>query len=89
MIDAKLNCRLLSTAEAAMYCGIGVESFLNQCPVRAKRVRPGRRGLRYDVRQLDEWIDSLPAADGEHDPKPITPSDWLRTLDGPDQDSRR
>src|SRR5271168_1161085 len=34
---------------------MGRESFSANCPVRAKRVRPG---LRYDVRDLDAWIDT-------------------------------
>jgi hypothetical protein len=54
--------RLLNVDEAAEYCGIGRVSFLSNCPVRAKRIRPGQRGLRYDVRDLDEWIDTLGAA---------------------------
>ena len=54
--------RLLNVDEAAAYCGMGRVSFLSNCPVRAKRIRPGQRGLRYDVRDLDEWIDTLGAA---------------------------
>jgi len=51
--------RLLTGSEAAEYCGIGIGSFAANCPVRPKRVRPGQRGLRWDVRDLDKWIDNL------------------------------
>ena len=47
--------RLLTRDEAAQYCGLGSSPV----PVPAKRVRPGKQGLRYDVRDLDEWIDNL------------------------------
>ena len=48
--------RLLTRTEAAAYCGMGISSEL---PVRPIRVRPGKQGLRYDVRELDRWIDGL------------------------------
>ncbi|KMO32512.1 hypothetical protein VQ02_23495 [Methylobacterium variabile] len=48
--------RLLNRAEAAAYLGLGATAPL---PVTPKRVRPGKQGLRYDVRDLDRWIDSL------------------------------
>jgi len=64
--------RLLTRAEAAAYCGLGS----SPPPVRPKRVRPGKQGLRYDVRDLDEWIDRLER--GEHD---SGDRDWLAELD--------
>jgi hypothetical protein len=51
--------RLVYKKEAAFYCGIGVESFAANCPVAPVRVGPGMRGLRYDLYDLDVWIDSL------------------------------
>ncbi len=63
--------RLLTRAEAAAYCGLG--SSLP--PVRPKRIRPGKQGLRYDVRDLDAWIDNLDRTD-EADA-----NDWLNRLD--------
>jgi hypothetical protein len=51
--------RLLYKKEAATYCKMGIESFAANCPVEPIRVGPGIRGLRYDVHDLDEWIDSL------------------------------
>jgi len=38
---------------------MGVESFKANCPVAPVRVGPGERGLRYDLYDLDVWIDSL------------------------------
>jgi hypothetical protein len=71
--------RLLTTDEAAEYCGLGRESFLSNCPVRPKRVRSGQRGLRYDVCDLDDWIDAL-AFQGEDEARKTT-DQWLATLD--------
>jgi predicted DNA-binding transcriptional regulator AlpA len=75
--------RLLTIEEAAQYCGIGRESFGVNCPVRPKRVRPGQRGLRYDVRDLDEWIDTLGLAG---DVNGLSDERWLAKLDGTDKD---
>lgn len=55
--------RLLILAEAADYCGMGVEAF-KSCPVRPKRIRLWQKGLRWDINQLNEWIDNLPC-DGD------------------------
>jgi hypothetical protein len=47
---------MLLRAEAASYCGLGPNAAI---PVAPKRVRPGSRGLRWDVRDLDRWLDTL------------------------------
>jgi hypothetical protein len=78
--------RLLNVSEAATYCGMGVGSFPVHCPVRPKRVRPGLRGLRWDVCDLDKWIDSL-SPDGEG--SPASSDEWLERMDAPDQSPRR
>jgi predicted DNA-binding transcriptional regulator AlpA len=78
--------RLLTMDEAAEYCGMGRESFLHNCPVKPKRIRPGQRGLRYDIRELDVWIDSL---GGDNGPGTADATDWLVRLDGTDEDKRR
>ncbi|WP_238310239.1 hypothetical protein [Methylobacterium organophilum] len=52
---------MLNRSEAASYLGLGATAAI---PVQPKRVRPGKQGLRYDVRDLDRWIDSLET--GEH-----------------------
>lgn len=51
--------RLFNKAQAARYCGMGVESFAVNCPVKPMRVRSGDRGLRWDIRELDDWIDKF------------------------------
>lgn len=48
--------RLLRAERAAEYCGVGVTLFRRQCPVAP--VNLGDRVL-WDVRALDDWIDSL------------------------------
>lgn len=50
--------RLLTRDQAAAYCGMGRESFAANCSVQPIRVRPGLRGLRYDLQDLNNWIDS-------------------------------
>jgi hypothetical protein len=73
--------RLLTSSEAAEYCGMGVGSFAVHCSVRPKRVRAVQRGLRWDVRDLDKWIDSL-SPDGEG--LPSSPDEWLERMDATD-----
>jgi hypothetical protein len=57
--------RLLTIAEAAEYLGVGREFIANQCPVKPLRIRPGQRGLRYDVRALDAWLNNPSREPGE------------------------
>jgi hypothetical protein len=65
--------RLVYKKEAAFYCGIGVESFTANCPVAPLRVGPGMRGLRYDLYDLDGWIDSLKQSSMSAEPN----KNWL------------
>ncbi|ACL56955.1 hypothetical protein Mnod_1967 [Methylobacterium nodulans ORS 2060] len=48
--------RMLTRAQAAAYLGLGATAPI---PVAPKRLRPGKQGLRYDVRQLDAYLDAL------------------------------
>jgi hypothetical protein len=62
MATATLNLslvakRMLSKAEAAHYCGVAIRRFEADCPVRPVCV--ANRDLRWDIRDLDEWLDSL------------------------------
>lgn len=68
------TARLLNRGEAAAYLGLGPGALL---PVAAKRVRPGKQGLRYDVRDLDRWIDGLAPGEDSH-----TDTDLLDRLGG-------
>ena len=71
--------RMLNRNEAAAYCGLGLNVPI---PVAPKRVRPGKQGLRYDVRDLDHWIDNL--ENGEH----VESEDDLLNRPGNDKGAR-
>jgi hypothetical protein len=52
--------RLLTKAEAAKYCMLSVSAFIRLCPVRPLSLgSDDPRLLRYDVRDLDQWIDDM------------------------------
>ena len=63
--------RLLNVAEAAVYLGLSARTLYNRCapkstnpfPVRAKRVG---KALRFDLRDLDFYIDSLDSQSSAH-----------------------
>src|SRR4051812_48686963 len=86
--SGSVDKRLLTIAEAASYSGLSYSSFRGACPVRPVRVRPGPRGLRYDVRALDDWITRLSSEEKQVQDSSTT-TDWLSKLDDPPQDRRR
>lgn len=47
--------RMLSKKEAAVYCRIPVNKFSAVCPVTPIDLGTG---LSYDLKELDQWIDS-------------------------------
>ena len=49
--------RMLTKTEAAAHCGRSVKRFGIECPVRPIQFENG--DLRYDVHDLDAWLDSL------------------------------
>jgi hypothetical protein len=49
--------RMLTKVEAAHHCGRSVKRFEVECHVSAVRFPSGDR--RYDVRDLDAWLDHL------------------------------
>lgn len=49
--------RLLRKSSAAGYCDLSVPKFDRTCPVRPVELQCGDE--RYDVHDLDLWIDSL------------------------------
>jgi hypothetical protein len=57
--NRRIAPRLVYKKDAAFYCGMGVESFSANCPVAPIRIGQGARGLRIDLYEVDEWIDSL------------------------------
>jgi len=54
--------RMLSTDQAAEYCGLSRNTFVERCPVKPVRISPGR--VTYDRVALDQWLDSLSALPG-------------------------
>ncbi|WP_158808071.1 AlpA family transcriptional regulator [Beijerinckia sp. L45] len=73
--------RLLNKAQAAAYCGLSEAAFPTLCNVRP--IELGTRMLRYDVKQLDKWIDSLSP---DANPPPI---DWMQAYDDDVAEKRR
>lgn len=49
--------RMLTKAEAAHHCGISTPQFARECPVTPVRFANGN--LRWDVQDLDRWLDGL------------------------------
>jgi hypothetical protein len=71
-----ISPRLVLQKEAALYCRMGVGTFVANCPVRPIRVATGNRGLRYDLYDLDSWIESLKGNSGSPEQK----VDWLNRV---------
>lgn len=60
-----LQKRMLTKAEAAVHCGRAVKRFEIECPVKPIQFENG--DLRYDVHDLDAWLDSLKAGHNAFD----------------------
>jgi hypothetical protein len=56
--------RLLTRTQAAAYSGLCVRSFTAVCPVTPIALGDGKRWERFDVRELDGWINSLKSGQG-------------------------
>ena len=52
-----ISKRMLTKREAAEHCGRPLKSFERECPVAPVQFANG--DLRWDVRDLDAWLDSL------------------------------
>jgi len=52
-----ISKRMLAKREAAEHCGRSLKRFEVECPVTPIRFPNG--DLRYDVRDLDQWLDKL------------------------------
>lgn len=62
MGSARLNFtiidkRMLDATEAADYCGMATKHFKTLCPVQP--VELVDKQIRYDKRDLDQWIDNV------------------------------
>lgn len=49
--------RMLTGQEAADYCGLPIKKFSNACQI--KPVQLPSSDMRYDIRDLDHWLDGL------------------------------
>jgi hypothetical protein len=82
-VPRRANSRLLTRAQAAEYCGVGITTFTMLCPVRPIALGKSKRLERFDIVALDRWIDGM-SADGA-----ISGRDWLAAMDtGHDHRSR-
>ncbi len=59
MTQSTVTPRLLTKSQAATYCGLSVSTFGAVCPVRPIALGEGVRMHRYDVRDVDVWIESF------------------------------
>lgn len=53
------STRLLTKSQAAAYCGLSPATFGTTCSVRPISLGDGVRMQRYDVRDIDTWIDGF------------------------------
>ncbi len=58
-----LSKRLLTKSESAFHCGRSVKRFLIECHVTPVKFPNGDE--RYDIHDLDGWLDSLKHANGD------------------------
>jgi hypothetical protein len=61
--------RMLTKLEAACHCGMSVKRFEIECPVQPIQFQNGQK--RYDIHDLDAWIDSLTAGHESFDVESI------------------
>jgi len=73
--------RLMTKREAAKYCRLSASTFHRLCPIRPVDLGSGNpRLLRYDVRDLDRWIDALKSKAGS-ETTDLEPDAYLARLD--------
>ncbi|MGF9562938.1 hypothetical protein AAIH70_05450 [Neorhizobium sp. BT27B] len=70
MANALLNIRIvqprmISLKQAADYVGLPLKRFPRICSVRPVEMPESEK--RYDIRDLDQWLDQLKAGDTEAD----------------------
>jgi hypothetical protein len=57
--------RMLTKPEGAHHCGRSLSRFVIECPVTP--IKFGNGDLRYDVQDLDRWLDSIKAGADDYD----------------------
>ena len=58
--------RLLTKSQAAAYCGLAPETFTVTCPVTPISLGVGVRMRRYDLHEIDKWIDGFKQGKAEN-----------------------
>ena len=81
--ELRILPRLLTREQAAAYCGVSMATLTALCPVKPIALGNSKRLERYDVRHLDEWIDTLREDGAKYG------RDWLAALDGQDDNCSR
>lgn len=56
--------RMMTKEQAAVYCGRPVKVFERECPV--SPIAFPNNDRRWDVHDLDEWLDSIKTVHGNH-----------------------
>jgi len=64
-----ISKRMLTRSEAAHHCGRSLKRFEIECPVHPVRFENG--DLRYDIQDLDTWLNTLKSGLGDHDANTI------------------
>jgi predicted DNA-binding transcriptional regulator AlpA len=73
--------RLLNGKEAAFYCGVSPSTFARVCDVRPVMLGRDNESLRrFDIRDLDEWIESKKVANQNEPDSKVDLIDRLLTL---------
>jgi len=74
--------RLLTKTEAAEYCRLSLATFNRLCPVQPVDLGSGNvRLLRYDMRDLDNWIEELKNGEGGGGSVDLDSDSYLARLD--------
>jgi hypothetical protein len=79
-LPAGLSPRLLTRSQAAAYCQVSDAIFTARCPVAPVKMGESVRMYRWDIRELDRWLDGLGTA------KPLDGQEWLDQLGKSDED---
>ena len=74
--------RLLTKAQAARYCSLSIATFTRICPMRPINLGySDPRLIRYDVHDLDRWIDELKSKIKASDESDLDQDDYIEMLD--------
>jgi hypothetical protein len=77
--------RLLTREQAAAYCQVSTEIFIARCPVRPVKMGETVRSHRWDIKELDRWLDSL---SGEAPTIASNGQQWIDRLGGTNEGGR-